>query len=191
MIDTDTRQLRRDGVTGEYFTGAGKIPCDHCGHQFICQAKPRISCAEFLPAIPFTDEAGMQKLFNTIRVGMAWTRRLYSGQVISLYSPKSKIIFGHGRVLHTAAGPIDDMLAQHAHANHLMLPESSEEAPSILHGWLKQNYGPRIINETTRITAIYILRERFTPPPPNFGGHEEDREVEGFAKSPGQYSGDC
>ena len=158
MIDTDTRQLRRT-AEGHYVSGAGKIPCDHCGLVLECGMAPMSSCSVFMPTIPFVGQVGMNRLFNTIRVGKAWTQRLDPNQTIALYEVKEKRIFGHARVIGHACGNIEAMLKDHAQANHLMLDTPPAEAPAILHSWLRQNYGPRIITDQTNLTAIYLLRE--------------------------------
>lgn len=177
MIDTDTRQLRVN-AQGQYISGAGKIPCDHCGHA-VCKLAPATACSAFMPAIPFVGQVGMDRLFNTIRVGQAWPKRLSQNQVIALYEVREKFIFGHARVLTTIAGPIDEILAHHAKANHLMLETPAEDAQDILHDWLKRNYGPRIITPTSYITAIYLLREPEPAAAPNLGQHEAGRQAQG------------
>lgn len=174
MIDTDTRQMRR-GPDGLYYAGGGKRICDHCGHVKICDHKPLTECGLFLPAIPFTDEVGLEHVANTVRVGMAWTQRLQVDQIVALYNSKNKEIFGHARVLHAEHGPIADMLKKHAHANHIMLDTPRQEAAVKLLNWMRKNYGPRIIHEKTRITAVYILREHQPPAAPNFKEHEARR----------------
>lgn len=158
MIDTDTRQLRRN-AEGQYVSGAGKIPCDHCGNIMHCAMAPMQTCSVFMPAIPFSVLVGMNRLFNTIRVGKAWTQRLDPGQMIALYEAREKRIFGHARVIGHTSGGITGMLEDHARANHLMLDTPPADAPAILHSWLRQNYGPRIITDQTNLTAIYLLRE--------------------------------
>lgn len=188
-IDTDTRQLRR-GVDGLYRSGGGKIPCDHCGLKIDCPLKPLTACSLFMPALPFTDQVGLRKVANTIRVGVAWTNRLTLGQTVALYNPKAKEIFGHAAVLSTSHGRIDQMLHDHAHANHLMLDHPPEQAPTTLRAWQRQQYGPRIIHDETNLTAIYLLRLNKPPPSPDFQGDEARRSVESGAPRSGEDPGD-
>jgi hypothetical protein len=189
VIDTDTRQLKRDS-NGHYRSGAGKIPCDHCGWRVDCPIQPAVSCAVFLPAIPFTDETGLRKVANTVRVGVAWTKRLVPGQTIALYNSVKKSIFGYGRVLAMDSGPIADVLRDHAHANHLMLDTPPETAAARLHAWQRQQYGPQIIHDRTKLTAIYLLRVAQPPAAPHLERDEEGRIVEGRAAGSGQDHGD-
>lgn len=158
LIDTDTRQLKRD-LDGFYRSGAGKKPCAHCGDRAACAwVDTQVKCETFLPALPFTDELGLDRRCNTIRVGKAWTERLVIGQTVALYHAKRQTIFGHSTVLATIAGPISDILAAHARFNHLLLDTPPAAAAETLHSWLRRNYGPRIIHENTRISAIYLQR---------------------------------
>lgn len=189
MIDTDTRQLKRQ-PNGHYTSGAGKLPCDHCGWNVDCPIRPVASCSLFLPAIPFTDETGLRKVANTVRVGVAWTKRLHVGQTVALYNSVRKAIFGYARVVGMESGPIAHMLANHAHANHLMLDTPPETAAERLHAWQRQQYGPRIIHDETKITAIYLLRVSQPPAAPCHERDEEGRPVEGRASGGGKDHGD-
>lgn len=184
MIDTDTRQLKL-GADGLYRSGAGKLPCHHCGLNADCPLQPLKACALFMPALPFTDETGLRKIANTVRLGVAWTQRLRQGQIVALYNAKSKVIFGHARVIATHSGKIGPMLRSHAHANHLMLDTPPADAAKELHAWQRQNYGPRIVHEEAKLTAIYLLRLYEPPPAPNFQGDEALRSVESGSPRPG------
>ncbi len=183
MINTDTRQLRRN-AEGYYTSGAGRLPCDHCGHSAVCNEGPVDACREFMPALPFVDDTGLGHVSNTIRIGQAWVDRLRVGQIVALYNTKSKEIFGHSRVLHTVSGHIVPMLEEHAHANHIMLDTPRDEAGADLLRWLRGNYGPHIVNTRTKLTAIYLLRERKPPAAPDFGQNEEGGEAEGLPEGP-------
>jgi len=166
MIDTDTRQLR---LTSDGFVaGAGKKVCDHCGFIAACPISGRqVSCFDFLPTLPFTDETGMSAVFNTVRIGKAWPKRLNDRDHIALYNPKTAIIFGHATVLQMFTGSIRSILANHAHANHLMLDKEPGDAAELLFKWQRQNYGPRIVHEDASLTAIYLLRDRKPPAAPD------------------------
>lgn len=167
MIDTDTRQLKRSH-NGEYRSGGGKKPCDHCGLTLDCPLKPLDTCELFMPALPFNDETGLDKIANTVRIGVAWTNRLSVGQVIALYNVRQKTIFGHARVVGMARGMMMPMLKAHAQANHLMLTTPADQAADKLFAWLRQNYGPRIVNADAKLTAIYMLRLYEAPATPDF-----------------------
>ncbi|SFJ49743.1 hypothetical protein SAMN03159338_1570 [Sphingomonas sp. NFR04] len=190
MIDTDTRQLKRR-PDDTYTSGAGKLPCDHCAVNDVCQLQRRTACAIFVPAIPFQDETGLNRFANTVRVGVAWTQRLRIDQVIALYDAKKQTVFGYSRVKALFAGPIAEILAVHASMNHLMQEKPSYEAARALLQWQRQNYGPRIINEKTRITAIYLQRLSVEDAETYLAGHEADRAAESGAQGAGQDHGDA
>lgn len=187
-IDTDTRQLKL-GKDGLYRSGAGKIPCDHCGWNVECPLQPLTACSLFMPTLPFADETGLKKVANTVRVGVAWTQRLSPGQAVALYNSLRKEIFGHATVIGTMSGPIEPMLRTHAPANHLMLDVHPKQAPGDLWQWQRQQYGPRIIHDQTKLTAIYLLRLHEPPPSPDFQGDEARRSFESGAPRPGQDPG--
>lgn len=162
-IDTDTRQVRRNS-DGAYRSGAGKRICDHCASRDICpDASFETLCDQFVPALPFTDEGGLDRVANTMRVGRAWTERLVPWQMVALYNSKSREIFGYSLVLYTRSGPIVDMLKLHAAANHIMLDTPPNKAPTELGAWMRQNYGPHIIHAGTTLTAVYLLRVHSAP----------------------------
>ncbi|MCG7348901.1 hypothetical protein [Sphingomonas sp. ACRSK] len=195
MIDTDTRQLRRraDGTYtsgGTNTAGERKIPCDHCGVNRKCELQPRTACNLFVPTLPFQDETGLHDVANTVRVGVAWTQRLLTNQVVALYNVKLKHVFGLALVVSTEAGPIDEILERHAHRNHLMLTTPPHTAAIILKDWQLRNYGPRIINEKTRATAIYLQRLGLEDAAAYLQGHEARRIAQGCASRTGQDHGD-
>lgn len=187
VLDTDTRTLRRD-KEGFYTVGADKTLCNLCGWLSMCQGRllQHNKCWSFMPALSFQDEVGLLKVSNTMRVGRAWTQRLTPPQTVALYNVKAKVIFGYADVLSMDDGNIVTMLKAHAHANHTMLDTPNEEAPTKLGAWMKQNYGPRIINEGTALTAIYLLRLRQPPTPPYFQGVEAHGSGEGGPEGSGQ-----
>ena len=175
----------RKSPAGSYRSGGGKLICDHCGYNKICSQAPISECDKFLPALPFNDISGTQKIFNTVRIGKAWSERLSIGQNIALYDVNSLKIFGFASVLNIFTGQIEEILKRHAHANHLMLAEMPEEAESILYQWMRQQYGPRIVHDQAKLTAIYLLREHISPSPPYFGGHEANGSSESSAADQG------
>ena len=189
MINTDTRQLKKNDL-GEFRSGAGKIVCDHCGFIQICAVRPRDLCKQFLPVIPFVDEIGLGDFANTVRVGVAWSKRLQTNQMVALYNSKRQEIFGLARVINLVAGPIDEILARHAHMNHIMLEQPREDAPDLLKKWQLRNYGPRIINEDTRITTIYLQREPVADVAARLREYEALRFIEDRAAGSGQDNGD-
>lgn len=167
MEKNDTRHLKRS-ASGHYRSGGGQIICDICAFKPDCAITPLHECSFFLPSLGFNDRTGMEVLFNTIRVGKAWPERIQVGQTIGLWCPDEKAVFGHANVVNMFTGPIAEILKKHAGANHLYLGTASfPQAARQLYAWLRQQYGPRIINGDTTLTAIYLLRERKAPKAPS------------------------
>lgn len=189
MNKNDTRHLKRD-TNGSYRTGGGKVICDICSLQYECSIKPQNTCQYFVPALGFYDRTGMLKVFNTMRVGKAWTERLVPGQTIGLWCPIEKDVFGYAEVLSFTSGPISRMIVEHAEHNHLMLDANYVKAQRQLLVWLKQQYGPRIIHEKTQLTAIYLRRTRRPPSAPNIQGCEALWTSESSAASAREDYGD-
>lgn len=169
---TDTRFLKRD-EQGFYYVGGSKSPCNLCAIADACPIEGVMKCSRMVPAFGFVSDVGLDDVSNTIRIGTAWAYRLQIGQYVALHSPKEGV-FGYARVIHVATGNIDQMLKDHAHANHTMFDTPVEEAPQQLGRWLSQNYGPRIVNETTTLTAIYIVRDHGKDAAQIYARQEED-----------------
>jgi predicted transcriptional regulator len=185
-LNTDTRQVRRD-QHGFFRSGAGKNICDHCAARNVCAYVDQMTaCREFLPALPFTDETGLEKIANTMRIGRAWTQRLDIPQTVALYNAKTKVIFGYADVISMDDGNIVSMLKRHAAANHLMLATPYNECAVKPGAWLMQTYGPRIIHENTTVTCLYLLRIGEPPAAPHLQGVEADGPGEGGTAGGGQ-----
>lgn len=173
QINTNTRPLRRLPDLS-WSGGSAHSACEYCAIQDKCSAvagRPTV-CNDTVPALSFTDETGLSHLANTFRVGAAWQARLRPGDRVGLYHSKEQRVFGYARVERVDAGPIRDMLIEHAHANHLMLETPREDAARELCTWLRRNYGPRIINSDSKLTAIYLSREPEPAAAPVPEGHE-------------------
>jgi hypothetical protein len=159
-INTNTRPLRRLPDLS-WSGGSAHSVCEFCSVQDKCNAgadRPTV-CNDTVPALSFQDETGLSHLANTFRVGSAWVARLRVGDRVGLYNAKTNLIFGYSRVIHIDGGSIGRILRDHAHANHLMLATPITDAARELATWLRRNYGPRIINPQSKLTAIYLLRE--------------------------------
>jgi len=159
-INTNTRPLRRMPDLS-WSAGSQHSPCEYCALQSSCAAfaQQPASCNVTVPALSFQDETGLSHLANTFRVGSAWVDRLRVGDRVGLYNTKTETVFGYSRVIHVDGGGIGRILRDHAHANHLMLGTLIADAARELATWLRRNYGPRIINPQSKLTAIYLLRE--------------------------------
>lgn len=186
-LNTNTRPLRR--LTDlSWSAGSQHSPCEFCAVRDTCSAGADLPsvCNDAVPALSFQDEAGLTHLANTFRVGQAWKARLRPGDRVGLYNTVSQTVFGYARVLDVFVGPIGLILRDHAHANHLMLTRPPHVAARELAEWLRRNYGPRIINPQSKLTAIYLLVEPQQAAPAAAEGREAGGADRGGAGGAGQ-----
>lgn len=159
MVDTNTRYLQfKDGL---YRNGGARLPCDNCAIHDVCKER-REKCDIMVPTISFNDRFGTGGAFNTLRLGKAWSQRLTPGQTIGLHDVVSNEVYGYAEVLQLYCGNFEDLIKTHAHANHLMLGKDIAEAQEIMTNWFRKQYGPSVIEKTTKITAVYLLRRDST-----------------------------
>jgi len=138
-----------------------------------------------IPAFGFMNEVGLDRISNTMRVGKAWSERLVTGDRVGLYNVKRKEMFGSATILSVFTGPIVPMLIKHAHANHTMLDTPRAEAAEMLLRWMRQNYGPRLINKQTHLTAVYLLNDNGKPLTTPFQAIQTARDDQELAEGAG------
>lgn len=159
VINTNTRPLRRLPDL-QWSGGSRHSVCEYCSVQDNCSAvidRPSV-CNDTVPALSFQDETGLDDFANTVRMGLAWRDRLRKGDRVGLYNVKTQTVFGYARVTLVEGGRLGPMLHAHAAKNHLML-ERPQTAARELCEWLRRNYGPKIVNPQSNLTAIYLQRE--------------------------------
>jgi len=178
MIDTNTRYLKyKDGL---YRNGGACLPCDNCAIRSMCGAE-LTECPIMVPTLSFSDRFGTGGVFNTLRLGKAWSQRIHPGQLIALHD--SDGVYGYAEVQQLYCGEFYPMMKTHAHANHLMLGKDFETAIAAMTEWFKKQYGPTVVKEATKITAVYLLRRDWSPDEALFEKLEETRIIKGSAKS--------
>lgn len=107
----------------------------------------------FIPPV-----AGVDKNFNTFRLGGTLAKRLTSGQEVFLLDEKTKIVFGRAEVLSVHMGKLRDMCDMHAHFNHRELANEPDGAADRLIAYMRKIYGPQIAVDNKRCTVIYLKR---------------------------------
>lgn len=160
-----TRYIKR--VNGQY--ESSQILCPDCGRRIGCslqaskltewQRARRKTCHVFQIKIGFRPPTvGVGGIFNTFRIGKAWSGRLIEGDVVALEDTVSEAVFGLARVVKVLLGPKADMEATHASANHNLVGErlTPNEAAQWLKKRLLKRYGPRIYNDATEHSVIYL-----------------------------------
>jgi hypothetical protein len=166
----DQRYVVRDG--GFKTRSAAISLCIACGDSSSCSAFSAMElqqetlgitasvlmCQIFRPVITFKDEAGTSELFNTFRKGLGWYKRVAPGDTVKLYDADKCRIIGEGYIKSRYCGFLSDMLTQHAHMNHLMKDEQSENPVKDLHSELRRLYGNNYAALDEEYSVIYVER---------------------------------
>ncbi len=101
---------------------------------------------------------GVEKSFNTFRIGSFYTKNLKEGEEVLLLNEKEKMIFGRARVSKIDDGKLRELCLIHAHMNHSHLHVDPSQAPAMLFKKLQRLYGPHIAEPNKRATVVYLER---------------------------------
>lgn len=179
----DTKRIKR--LEGGAFTIQTKADrentatiCNHCGIKTECPAASTMkslavmgcttkvtSCERFRPALGFSITAGTDlSIWNTIRLGGAWVKRLDPGMTVSLIDTRAKTVLGEASVLRCERLSLIDAVSLHAKANHaiqaklkaqkLNLEDVSKEMRRIL----RNAYGTTYTKDDRDVSVIYLER---------------------------------
>ena len=106
---------------------------------------------EFAP--PMTGIGGQ---FNTVRLGIKWSRCLVAGDKVLLIDKKQSCTMGCAIVESVAVGKLGEMAQLHAAGNHNQRDLDAEGAPGRLVSNMVKRYGPHRCDENKRVTVIYL-----------------------------------
>ena len=118
-------------------------------------AKTFKMCYYFIPVLKFRNPCGMDGKFNTIRLGMAWTKRVTRGTVVALMTTKFDV-FGRAAVTSILSGTKEDMVERYAIDNHRLLVDGTQRSMEDI---LRGSYGRMIYDNNEFATVIYLRRE--------------------------------
>jgi len=182
LPNMDTARIKR--LDNDHFTVDalstfnGRTICDHCAIP-KCKTRNYIkrnnkdedallkvqTCNAFLPTLGFSVLAGLDlDLWNTVRVGGAWAKRLTPGKIVAIADTKNKVMRDNMRVETVFTGTLSGMLDLHAENNHAIKDEIStgkikhHQAPSRLLRILKNAYGTNIAAEDRDASVIYLKK---------------------------------
>lgn len=109
---------------------------------------------EFYPPI-----IGLENHFNTVRLGLAWSKKLNVGDKVYLSDNKQKLVIGEAVVTELHTGSLEEICQSHAQMNHTQLEEPDKaKTPDGLMSVIQKFYGPHIAVPTKKATAIYLRR---------------------------------
>lgn len=145
--------------------------CDTCGINDQCPVRQMMhkaddfvtlsvrNCEKYIPCVGFMPPmVGLERQFNTLRVGKGWYERLKKGDKVALVNTKSSEIEGYAEVLHLYHGNYRDMIDKHAIYNHTaMMREPGQSAADYVDQVLKKANG-HFLSENSTLTAIYLRR---------------------------------
>ena len=148
--------------------------CDYCVLKSSCVATLRVAaitaefevngviteCPSYRPTLTFRDDAGMDALFNTVRIGKAWHDRVAVGSLVSLWTAKDDIEIGVARVTAKFVGRYCDLAAEHAHRNHTQIGKPLDGAEQRLLKVLVGSYGSTFMKLERAVSIIYLERVR-------------------------------
>jgi hypothetical protein len=96
--------------------------------------------------------------FNTFRVGKIWSSRVKDGDIVGLMTTRNMRLIGKARVLGVFVGPLRDMAESHAKNNHNQKHLDPQGAWSRLIAAMRKRYRPRVIEDHSVVTVIYLKR---------------------------------
>lgn len=102
---------------------------------------------------------GLENEFNTVRIGLAWFKRLNVGDEVYLSDNKERKVIGKAVITDIQKGKLQEICETHAEFNHTQLMASSESDVSFeLMKIIQKFYGPHIALPTKWATVIYLRR---------------------------------
>ncbi|MEO9387201.1 hypothetical protein [Chromobacterium phragmitis] len=112
-------------------------------------------CMEFIGGPE--DFAGVAGEFNTLRLGLAWHKRLAPGDRLVLFRSKTAEAFGVAEVTRTEKARLPELLSAHARHNHKETGQPDPQgAPERRRASMTKIYGPQRVTDGRYGTAIYM-----------------------------------
>lgn len=99
-----------------------------------------------------------RKIFNTIRLGTAWSKRLKPKDEVYIQSSKDKLITSKATVESVEVGTVGELLLLHAQYNHNEIESEDGLAAERLYKFMLKLYGPHIVNLQKKATVIYLRK---------------------------------
>lgn len=94
--------------------------------------------------------------FNTIRLGVAWSKRLKPSDEVYIQSSKDKLITSKAIVESIEVGTVGELLMCHAADNHNEINSKDGHEAERLYRYMLKLYGPHIVNLKKKATVIYL-----------------------------------
>ncbi|WP_151708871.1 hypothetical protein [Acinetobacter brisouii] len=108
---------------------------------------------DFMPPV-----LGIDDEFNTIRMGMKWTKLLKPSDIVYIQNSKDKMIIGKAVVTAIESDQLGQICLYHASKNHTELNQDDGHSTSRVYHLMKKMLGPHIVNYAKKATVIYLKR---------------------------------
>lgn len=180
-MEMDTRALLVD-EGGIYVRPSsvsnGQTICDFCTWKVrgCLLERQKERCGQFVPALSFVSDEGLDGRFSTWRGSRIWYDRIRvvarTHKTVSLITTSGDFI-GQARVVDAVRSTFEHLMTEYAHTNHLMKHRglSKEQSAQELKRWIKNNMGSRFVKRPEAIGTV-ILLERIED-----GRHQEDQRA--------------
>jgi hypothetical protein len=130
--------------------------CDACAASDACpQRNSKKRCADFIPVLRFAINANLYSgLYNTIRIGKAWSDRLQPGQRVGIWDDvERRLTFAVVETSHWSEDKAE-ILNLHAGRNHIGM--TLDSPASQMPGVLMNCYGNGFYTKSWGLSAIYL-----------------------------------
>lgn len=108
---------------------------------------------DFIPPLE-----GLSGDFNTIRIGLAWAKRLNVGDKVFILNNKERFVIGEALVTAIHTGTLEELCHLHSAKNHTQLEKVGEDTAKNLLNVVQKIYGPHIATPTKKATVIALRR---------------------------------
>lgn len=152
----------------------GDAICDFCTlRDQGCDDRAVERCGQFVPALSFIDETGLDGTFSTFRGSAVWydrARVIFRGHKRFGLVRMDGSLIGYARLVDAHRDGFARLMQLHAHTNHLMKDRgfSKQQAADELTRWIKNHMGSMYVREPEALNTVLYL-ERL---------HEETRQAE-------------
>lgn len=101
---------------------------------------------------------GFEGEFNTIRMGVKWTKLLQRGDHVYLQNSKDKMIFAKAEVISVEQDTFGQICLYHAANNHSEIGRADGNSASRIYKLMTKFLGPHIVNHSKKACVVYLRR---------------------------------
>lgn len=143
-------------VDGSY--QSKKSLCDRCFHP-VCSDFAATDCKDMTFALKFNRPLrGFDlPLFNTFRIGEAWSKRLMPGSIVALVDSETDKPFSYAKVISVHCGGKESMARLYGQFNHnIQALKIVDNIATVMLNRLKNASGTLIYNNSDKATVVFL-----------------------------------